>query len=260
MAKIITIANQKGGVGKTTTAINLSTCISDLGKKVLLIDIDPQANTTSGLGFSKNEVGINIYDIFINEEKAEEAIKDTSIKGLFLLPSHISLTNAEVELGGMERREFRLKEIINNLKDNFDYIFIDCPPSLGILTINGLVAAQSILIPVQCAYYALEGLSQLLATVNLIRNNLNKDLKIEGILLTMYDTRTNLSYQVAKEIKIHFREKVYNTIIPVNVKLAEAPGFGKPITIYDSACRGAICYQQLAKEIIKKNEDGNYSS
>lgn len=258
MARIITIANQKGGVGKTTTAINLSACLCDLGKKVLLIDTDPQGNTTSGLGYNKNKIAVSIYDLFINQEKIKQAILSTSIPGLSLIPANISLTGAEIELVNLEQREYRIKNILDSLKENYDYVFIDCPPSLGLITINGLTAANSILIPVQCAYYAMEGLGQLLSTIKLVKNRLNSNLKVEGILLTMYDVRTNLSYQVAKEIKIHFREKVYETIIPTNVKLAEAPGFGKPITLHDSQSKGAKCYQQLAKEVLKRNKDERY--
>ncbi|MDI6786271.1 MAG: AAA family ATPase [bacterium] len=256
MARIITIANQKGGVGKTTTTINLSTCLCDLNKKVLLIDIDPQGNTTSGLGYSKNKIAVSIYDLFSDQEKINQAILNTSIPGLSLIPANISLTGAEIELVNLEQREFRVKSILDSLKENYDYIFIDCPPSLGLLTINGLTAANSIIIPVQCAYYAMEGLGQLLNTIKLVKDRLNRSLKIEGILLTMYDARTNLSYQVAKEIKTHFREKVYETIIPTNVKLAEAPGFGKPITLHDNQSTGAKCYQKLAEEVIRRNKNG----
>lgn len=258
MARIITIANQKGGVGKTTTAINLSACLCDLGKKVLLIDTDPQGNTTSGLGYSKNKIAVSIYDLFIDQEKIKQAILNTSIPGLSLIPANISLTGAEIELVNLEQREYKIKNILDSLKENYDYVFIDCPPSLGLITINGLTAANSVLIPVQCAYYATEGLGQLLSTIKLVKDRLNRSLKVEGILLTMYDARTNLSYQVAKEIKVHFREKIYETIIPTNVKLAEAPGFGKPITLHDSQSKGAKCYQQLAKEVIKRNENGRY--
>ena len=254
MTKIISIANQKGGVGKTTTSINLSTVIAKKGRKTLLIDADPQGNATSGLGINK-EVEKSIYDVIISEEKLEDVILDTNVKNLKICPANINLAGAEVELVSLMSREHRLKERIDEIKDKFDYIIIDCPPSLGLITLNAFTASNSVLIPVQCEYYALEGLGQLINTVNLVKRHLNKDIEIEGAVLTMYDARTNLSNQVVKEVKRYFEDKVYKTIIPRNVKLSEAPSFGMPITIYDSKSKGAKCYEKLAKEVLKKNEE-----
>ncbi len=254
MCKIVSIANQKGGVGKTTTAVNLSTIIAKKGKKVLLIDADPQGNATSGLGLDK-EVELSTYDLLVNDTTLEETLKKTSIKNLTICPSNISLAGAEVELVSMMSREQRLKEKIEVSKEKFDYIFIDCPPSLGLVTLNSFTASDSVLIPVQCEYFALEGLGQLLNTVNLVKKHLNKNIEIEGALLTMYDIRTNLSNQVVKEVKKYFGDKVYKTVIPRNVRLSEAPSYGMPITVYDPRSKGAKSYIKFAKEFIKENED-----
>ena len=253
MGKIIAIANQKGGVGKTTTSINISTILAKKGKKTLMIDADPQGNGTSGLGIDKN-VELSTYDILINDTKIEEAIKDTQIKNLKVCPSTINLAGAEVELVSAEEREFRLKKKLDEIKDKFDYIIIDCPPSLGFITLNSFTAADSVLIPVQCEYYALEGLGQLINTINIVKQGLNKSLEIEGAVLTMYDARTNLSNQVVKEVNRCFENKVYKTVIPRNVKLSEAPSYGVPITLYDPRSKGAKCYEKLTKEILKANE------
>ena len=254
MGKVIAIANQKGGVGKTTTAINLSTVLAKKGKKVLMIDVDPQGNATSGFGIEK-EIDISIYDVMINDVPMEEAIRKTNTKNLFVCPSTINLAGAEVELVSMISREQRLKEKIDEIKEKYDYMIIDCPPSLGLITLNAFTASDSVLIPLQCEYYALEGLGQLMNTINLVKKHLNKSLEIEGALLTMYDARTNLSNQVVKEVKNYFGEKVYKTIIPRNVKLSEAPSFGMPITEYDPKSKGAKCYEKFAKELLKMNEN-----
>ena len=253
MVKIIAIVNQKGGVGKTTTAVNLSTVLAKKGKKVLLIDEDPQGNATSGLGIDKNSEK-STYDIVINDTKIEEAIVKTTIKNLYLCPSNINLAGAEVELVSMMARENRLKEKLEEIKDKFHYIIIDCPPSLGLLTINALTAATSLMIPIQCEYYALEGVGQLMNTVNLIKKQLNKELYIEGVVLTMSDARTNLSNQVITEVKRFFKDNVYKTIIPRNVKLSEAPSYGMPITVYAPMSKGARCYEKLANELIKNKK------
>ena len=249
MGRIISIANQKGGVGKTTTAINLSTVLAKRNKKTLLIDMDPQGNATSGIGIEKN-LEKSTYNLLI-----EEVILKTDIKNLDICPSTINLAGAEVELVSMMSREMRLKEKLESIKDNYDYILIDCPPSLGLITLNAFTASNSVLIPVQCEYYALEGLGQLLNTVKLVKKHLNKDLEIEGALLTMFDTRTNLSKQVVDEVKRYFGDKVYKTVIPRNVKLSEAPSYGMPITVYDPRSKGAKCYDKLGKEVIKNNEE-----
>ena len=254
MAKVVSIANQKGGVGKTTTSVNLSTILAKKGKKVLLIDADPQGNATSGLGVKK-EFEKSIYDVLIEEVNIKETMQDTMIKNLKVCPSNINLAGAEVELVSLMSREHRLKERIDEVRDEFDYIIIDCPPSLGLITLNAFTASDSVLIPVQCEYYALEGLGQLINTVNLVRRHLNKNLEIEGALLTMFDIRTNLSNQVVKEVKRYFDDKVYKTVIPRNVKLSEAPSYGMPITVYDPKSKGAKCYEKLAKEFMKKNEE-----
>ena len=254
MGKIISVANQKGGVGKTTTTVNLSTILAKKGKKVLLIDADPQGNATSGLGIDK-EVENSTYDILVNETGMKETIQKTVIKNLKLCPSNMSLAGAEVELVSMMSREQRLKEKLEEVKDSFDYIFIDCPPSLGLITLNAFTASDSVLIPVQCEYFALEGLGQLLNTVNLVKKHLNKSIMIEGALLTMYDIRTNLSNQVVKEVKKYFNDKVYKTVIPRNVRLSEAPSYGMPITEYDPRSKGAKSYQKFAKEFLKINEE-----
>ena len=256
VGKIISVANQKGGVGKTTTTINLSTMLAKKGKKVLLIDADPQGNATSGLGVDK-EVELSTYDVLVNDATIEEACKTTAVKNLMVCPSNISLAGAEVELVSMMSREQRLKEKIETAKEYFDYIFIDCPPSLGLITLNAFTASDSVLIPVQCEYFALEGLGQLLNTINLVKKHLNKTIEIEGALLTMYDIRTNLSNQVVKEVKKYFGDKVYKTVIPRNVRLSEAPSYGMPITIYDPKSKGAKRYIKFAKEFMQKEEDLN---
>ena len=254
MGKVISIANQKGGVGKTTTAINLSTLLAKRGKKVLLIDADPQGNATSGVGMDK-DVEYSVYDLIINDEvEPKETIQKTEIKNLWICPSNINLAGAEVELVSMMSREYRMKEKLDQIKENYDYIIIDCPPSLGLITLNSFTASNSVLIPVQCEYYALEGLGQLLNTVNLVKKHLNKELEIEGALLTMYDIRTNLSNQVVKEVNKYFENKVYKTVIPRNVRLSEAPSYGMPISVYDPRSKGAKSYDKFVKEFIKNNE------
>ncbi len=263
MGKVVSIANQKGGVGKTTTAINLSACISALEKKVLVIDIDPQANTTSGLGLNKKEIKENneptIYDLLLTDEEDIEDyspyIRKTKLKYLDVIPSESDLAGAEIELASVFGREMKLKIHIDRLKDIYDYIFIDCPPSLGLLTVNSFVASDSVLIPIQTEYFALEGLADLLNTIKIIQKRLNKKLTIEGILLTMFDSRVKLAKQVANEIKEWFGDKVYNTIIPKNVRLAEAPSHGKPIILYDILSTGAESYMKLAKEFLRRNRD-----
>ena len=254
MGKIISIANQKGGVGKTTTSINIAAILAKKGKKVLLIDTDPQGNATSGLGVNK-EQEFSVYDVLVGDIEFEKTLQDTTVKNLKVCPSNINLAGAEVELVSMISREHRLKEGLEQVKDKFDYIIIDCPPSLGLITLNAFTASDSVLIPVQCEYYALEGLGQLLNTINLVRKHLNKSLQIEGAVLTMYDVRTNLSNQVVKEVKKYFENKVYKTVIPRNVKLSEAPSYGMPITVYDPKSKGAKCYEKLVREIVKANEE-----
>ncbi|MDQ0061531.1 ParA family protein [Paenibacillus harenae] len=250
MSKIIAIANQKGGVGKTTTSVNLAACLASLGRRVLLVDIDPQGNTTSGLGINKADVANCIYDVLINEVHPKDAMVETGVPGLKIIPATIQLAGAEIELVPTISRELRLKKSLHMVKDEFDYILIDCPPSLGILTINSLTAADSVLIPIQCEYYALEGLSQLLNTVRLVQKHLNTTLQIEGVLLTMLDARTNLGIQVIEEVKKYFQQKVYQTIIPRNVRLSEAPSHGQAIITYDPRSKGAEVYLELAKEVI----------
>ena len=255
MGKIISIANQKGGVGKTTTSVNLSTLLAKRGKKVLLIDADPQGNATSGVGMDKN-TELSVYDLIISDEvEGKDTIQKTEIKNLYICPSNINLAGAEVELVSMMSREYRMKEKLESIKDKFDYIIIDCPPSLGLITLNSFTASDSVLIPVQCEYYALEGLGQLINTINLVKRHLNKDLEVEGALLTMYDIRTNLSNQVVKEVNKYFENKVYKTVIPRNVKLSEAPSYGMPISIYDPRSKGAKSYDKFVKEFLKNNDN-----
>ena len=254
MGKIISVANQKGGVGKTTTTVNLATILAKRGKKVILIDADPQGNATSGLGLDK-DLSPSTYDILVNDTEFEDVMQKTIIKNLKVCPANMDLAGAEVELVSMMSREQRLKEKVNIIKNDFDYILIDCPPSLGLVTLNAFTASNSVLIPVQCEYFALEGLGQLLNTINLVKKHLNKEIRIEGALLTMYDIRTNLSNQVVKEVKKYFENKVYKTVIPRNVRLSEAPSYGMPITEYDPRSKGAKSYMKFAKEFLKINEE-----
>lgn len=256
MGKIIAITNQKGGVGKTTTAVNLSAWLAEMGKKTLMVDLDPQGNTTSGLGFSKRDLELTTYEILIEEgHHPAEAVLPTGLDNLFILPASVQLAGAEVQLINMPGREKRLKMAIDVLKPDYDYIFIDCPPSLGFLTINSLTAVDSVLIPIQCEFYALEGVSQLMSTIDIVRTNMNPELDIEGVILSMFDGRTNLSAQVVEEVKKYFREKVYATVIPRNVRLAEAPSHGMPVIQYDPKSTGAIAYMEFADEFLR-NEEG----
>ena len=250
MSKIIAVVNQKGGVGKTTSAVNISAILAKKGKKVLLIDSDPQGNATSGLGIDKN-MEKSVYDVIINDTEMEEVIVETDIKNLSVCPSNINLAGAEVELVPMMSRELKLKEKVEKIEKKYDYIIIDCPPSLGLLTINSFATANSLLIPIQCEYYALEGVGQLMNTINLIKRQLNKSLYIEGVILTMNDARTNLSIQVIKEVKNYFKNNVYKTVIPRNIKLSEAPSYGMPITTYDPKSKGAKSYEKLTEEILR---------
>ncbi|GAW93655.1 ParA family protein [Calderihabitans maritimus] len=251
MAKVIAIANQKGGVGKTTTAVNLGACLGTLGKKVLLIDIDPQGNASSGLGFNRMEVERCIYDVIINGLPLKSVIQETRVENLHLVPATIQLAGAEIELVAAISREMKLKKALSPEKENYDYVIIDSPPSLGLLTINALTAADSLIIPIQCEYYALEGLGQLMNTIQLVQKHLNPRLQLEGVLLTMFDARTNLSIQVVDEVKSFFKNKVFRTIIPRNVRLSEAPSHGLPVIMYDPKCRGSEVYFELAKEVIE---------
>lgn len=250
MGKIIAIANQKGGVGKTTTAVNLSAWLSLLKCKVLLVDIDPQGNATSGIGVNKDELEYCIYDLLLDNASIENLKIINILEGLDLIPSSIELAGAEIEMVGIQQRERLLRNILANQKDNYDYIIIDCPPSLGLLTINALVAADSVIVPLQCEYYALEGLGQLMNTIKLVQQKMNRELKIEGVVLTMFDGRTNLSIQVVDEVKSYFKDKVYKSIIPRNVRLSEAPSHGKPVMIYDRRSRGSELYHELAREVM----------
>jgi chromosome partitioning protein len=250
MGKVIAIFNQKGGVGKTTTNINLTANLGKMGKRILVIDIDPQGNTTSGFGQASRYLENTIYDALLGDEQVKKCIMKSKFRNIDLIPADMQLVGAEIELTGTDAREFRLKKIIGQIKDEYDYIFIDCPPSLGLLTLNALTAADGVLIPIQCEYYALEGVSQLMNTIGLIRNKLNPSLAIEGVLLSMFDKRTNLSVQVVEEVREYFKDKVYKTVIPRNVRLAEAPSYGLPITEYDPKSRGAQAYQALAEEFL----------
>ncbi len=254
MGKIIAIANQKGGVGKTTTAINLGACLAELGKEVLLVDVDPQGNTTSGLGFNRADIDHCVYDLLLGNANPGEVLKETFLKGFFLVPATIRLAGAEVELVSMVGRENRLKEAMKLLDRDFDFILIDCPPSLGLLTLNALAWATDVLVPIQCEYYALEGLGQLTNTLNMVRNFLNPSLKLFGVLLTMFDARTVLSQQVEREVRRVFKEKVFRTVVPRNVRLSEAPSHGLPIILYDNTSKGAMAYRELAREVLKKDE------
>jgi chromosome partitioning protein len=253
MTRIITLVNQKGGVGKTTTAINLGASLAACERRVLLVDLDPQANATSGLGLAKNEPP-SIYNVLIDGSAISEAIRNTELPTLQVVPSSVDLVGAEVELGEFENKQFRLREALQSLDGQYDYILIDSPPSLGLLTVNGLTAAHSVLVPMQCEYFAIEGVAQLLNTIERVRESLNPSLEIEGIALTMYDERMNLARQVAEEVRNHFGEKVYTTVIPRNVRLGEAPSFGKPIILYDIRSRGSEAYVSLAREFIKRAE------
>jgi chromosome partitioning protein len=255
MSKSIAVFNQKGGVGKTTTVINLCACLANRGKKVLMIDIDPQGNTTSGVGIDKTTIEKTIYDVLIYGSDPKDCIVDINRENLYIIPSSVQLAGAEIELTEMNRRELKLRECLDSIKDDYDFVFIDCPPSLGLLSINALSAVDSVLIPIQCEYYALEGVSQLMNTIKLVKRSLNPDLDIEGVVLSMFDGRTNLSIQVVDEVKKYFRGKVYTTMIPRNVRLAEAPSHGMSIIEYDIKSRGAESYMDLADEFIELSED-----
>ncbi|MEN8227841.1 MAG: AAA family ATPase [Bacteroidota bacterium] len=255
MAKVIAIANQKGGVGKTTTAINLGASLAVLEKRVLIIDADPQANATSGSGFDTKKVKTSIYECLIEDADPGKIILNSEINHLDLIPSHIDLVGAEIEMLNMNEREFMLKNVIGQVKGDYDYVLIDCSPSLGLITVNALTAADSVILPVQCEYFALEGLGKLLNTINIIQRGLNPELEIEGFLLTMYDARLRLSNQVVDEVRKHFQQMVFETIIQRNIKLSEAPSFGKPAVLYDAESRGAVSYLNLAREILQKNEE-----
>ena len=250
MGKTIAIANQKGGVGKTTTSINLSASLAAKGKKVLVIDTDPQGNTTSGFGVEKNDLDNTVYELMLSECSIKECILNDVIEGVSIIPSNVNLAAAEIELIGVDRKEYILKREVEWIKDNYDYIIIDCPPSLSMLTINAMTTADTVLVPIQCEYYALEGLSQLIHTINLVKERLNPDLDIEGVVFTMYDSRTNLSMQVVENVKSNLSQKVFQTLIPRNIRLAEAPSYGMPINAYDPKSAGAEAYMQLAEEVI----------
>lgn len=253
MGKIIAIANQKGGVGKTTTSINLSSCIAAKGKRVLVIDVDPQGNTTSGFGIEKNELENTIYELILGDCSIEDCILKNIFPNISILPSNVNLAAAEIELIGVEKKEYILKNEVDWVKDRYDFVIIDCPPSLNLLTVNAMTTADSVLVPIQCEYYALEGLSQLIHTVNLVKERLNPDLDVDGAVFTMYDSRTNLSAQVVENVKSHLSQKIYNTLIPRNIRLAEAPSYGKPINLYDPKSAGAESYMALAEEVINNN-------
>ena len=255
MGRVIAVANQKGGVGKTTTAINLSAALAEKGKKVLLIDIDPQGNATSGVGVEKNEVENTIYDLILGETTIQSCIEYTEFENLHLIPSNVDLAAAEIELIGIPDKEFIIRKEVEKIKNVYDFILIDCPPSLNLLTINAMTTADTVLVPIQCEYYALEGLSQLIHTINLVKERLNPYLDIEGIVFTMFDARTNLSLQVVENVRANVKQKVYSTIIPRNVRIAEAPSHGYPITIYDPKSAGAESYRALAEEVISREDE-----
>lgn len=255
MGKVIAIFNQKGGVGKTTTNVNLSACLAEMGKKICVIDIDPQGNTTSGFGINKTELVYSIYDVIVNDVNIKDVVIKTEYENLHIVPSSVQLAGAEIELAGVKNREIQLRQSLGEIKDLYDYIFVDCPPSLGLLTINSLSAVDSVLIPIQCEYYALEGVSQLMNTIQLVRKNLNPSLEIQGVVLSMFDGRTNLSIQVVDEVKNYFKGMVYTTIIPRNVRLAEAPSFGQPVIYYDEKSKGSVAYKELAEEFLDLEED-----
>lgn len=254
MGRVIAVANQKGGVGKSTTAINLSACLAEKGKKVLAIDIDPQGNTTSGLGVDKNNVESTLYELLLGEAEVKETIIKDVVENVDLIPSNVNLSGAEIELIGVDDKEYIMKRIIEKIRRRYDYIIMDCPPSLNMLTINALTAANSVLVPIQCEYYALEGLSQLIHTIDLVKERLNRKLVMEGVVFTMYDARTNLSLQVVENVKDNLQQNIYKTIIPRNVRLAEAPSYGQPITLYDTRSAGAEAYRLLAEEVINRED------
>ena len=254
MSRIIAVANQKGGVGKTTTAINLAACLAEAGKKVLTIDLDPQGNMTSGLGVDKNEVENTVYELMLDECSVKESMTDTIVDGMKIIPSNVNLAGAEIELLGINEKEYILKNAVDYIRDDYDFIIIDCPPSLNMLTINAMTTADSVLVPIQCEYYALEGLIQLMHTIDLVQQRLNPDLLIEGIVFTMYDVRTNLSVQVVENVRSNLDTKIYDTLIPRNIRLAEAPSHGLPINMYDSRSAGAESYRLLAKEVIERKD------
>ena len=255
MGRIIAVANQKGGVGKSTTAINLSACLAEKGKKVLAIDMDPQGNTTSGFGVDKNGIENTLYELLLGEAETKDTIVKDVVENLDLIPSNINLSGAEIELVGIDDKEFILKGITDKLRRKYDYIILDCPPSLNMLTINAMTTADSVLVPIQCEYYALEGLSQLMHTIELVQERLNPELEMEGVVFTMYDARTNLSLQVVENVKAHLNKNIYKTIIPRNVRLAEAPSHGMPINLYDTRSTGAESYRMLAAEVMSRGEE-----
>jgi chromosome partitioning protein len=254
MGRIIAVANQKGGVGKTTTSINLSACLAAKGKNVLVIDIDPQGNTTSGFGIEKNELENTIYELMLGDCSIEDCIIREVFPNISVLPSNVNLAAAEIELIGVDKKEYILKNEVDWIKDRYDFIIIDCPPSLNTLTVNAMTTADKVLVPIQCEYYALEGLSQLIHTINLVKDRLNPDLDMDGVVFTMFDSRTNLSSQVVEDVRKNIRQKVYDTVIPRNIRLAEAPSYGKPINLYDPKSAGAVSYMELAEEVILNNQ------